>query len=242
MIQPSRLLPGAFRAGHLLGAAVPTVEPDPALDTEQPTYRLGDPGDPSPIPTQLISVFDDSGSLTGRGGNDPLSRRYAEVEHAFRVVARRGSPRELGAVLHFDSPCKGDVSPVPMTRKGLTALRRGLRCPRDAVGSSALEPSLQQAVRLAEAYPQHATTLVVLSDFLLLDADPAQVLSELVAFPGDIHAVVMGSQVPDCVLAGDITVTEVRQDSRPGAVAQALFRSLVTHRPGSSAIASVEDL
>jgi hypothetical protein len=105
-----------------------------------------------------------------------------------------------------------------------------------------LEPSLQQAVRLAEAYPQHATTLVVLSDFLLLDADPAQVLSELVAFPGDIHAVVMGSQVPDCVLAGDITVTEVRQDSRPGAVAQALFRSLVTHRPGSSAIASVEDL
>ncbi|MFJ9781075.1 hypothetical protein ACIRSS_15910 [Amycolatopsis sp. NPDC101161] len=225
----------------MLGMTGCAGEPDPALDTDQRTYQLGDPGEPSPIPTLLIAVFDDSGSVTGRGGNDPLSKRYAEAEHAFRGISNRGSKRELGAILHFDSPSRGDVAPIPLTRRGMAALGRGLRFPSDAVGSSSLEPSLQQATQLAEGYPQHATTLVVLSDFLLLDADPSQVLSDLVTFPGDVHAVVLGSQVPDGVLAGDITVTEISYDSHPGAVAKALFNSLVAHRPGSSATTSIED-
>ncbi|OXM65336.1 hypothetical protein [Amycolatopsis vastitatis] len=241
MIRPSRLSPGGLQASHLLGLTGSANAPAAALESDEVFYQLGDPGDPSPIPTLLIAVFDDSGSVTGRGGNDPLSKRYAEAEHAFQVVAGRGSPRELGAVLHFDSPCRGDVAPVPLTRRGMTALRRGLRFPTDAVGSSSLESSLRQATQLTEGYPGHATTLVVLSDFLLLDTDPAQVLSDLVTFPGDVHAVVMGSQVPDGVLAGGITVTPVTCDSRPGAVAEALFSSLVTHRPDSSAAAFAED-
>jgi len=241
VIQPSRLFSSGLKAGHLLGTTGSARSPVTALEYDEVFYQLGDAGGPSPIPTLLIAVFDDSGSVTGRGGNDPLSKRYAEAKHAFQVVAGRGSPRELGAVLHFDSPCRGDVAPAALTRRGMAALRQGLRFPTDAVGSSSLEPSLRQATQLAEGHPEHATTLVVLSDFLLLDADPAQVLSDLVTFPGDIHAVVMGSQVPDGVLAGDITVTKISHDSRPGAVAEALFSSLVTHRPGSSAAASVED-
>lgn len=241
MIRPSHLLPSSLQTGHLLGLTGSTNAPAAARESDEVFYQLGDPGDPSPIPTLLIAVFDDSGSITGRGGNDPLSKRYAEAEHAFRVISNRGSARELGAVLHFDSPCSGDVSPVPLTRRGMAALRHGLRFPSNAVGSSALEPSLRQATWLAEGHPAHATTLVVLSDFLLMDADPAEVLSDLVAFPGDVHAVVMGSQVPDGVLAGDITVTPITYDSRPGAVAEALFRSLVTHRPGNSATTSTED-
>jgi len=48
-----------------------------------------------------------------------------------------------------------------------------------------------------------------------------------------VHAVVLGRHLPAGVLDERITVTPIDQDSRPGAVARALFSSLVTHRPGS---------
>ncbi|GAA4536567.1 hypothetical protein [Amycolatopsis samaneae] len=239
MILPSRLLPGALLSCQLAGAAPASlIEQERAAEPDAVPYELGDPGNPSPTPTLLIALFDDSGSVTGRGGNDPLSGRYAEAEHAFRVVARRGSRRERGAVLHFDSPCRGDVPPVSLTRRGMRRLRAGLREPRDSAGTSVLEPSLQRAVALARRYPQHATTLIILSDFLLLDAEPGQVLSELAAFPGAVHAVVLGSHLPDGVLPGNITVTPISWDSPPGAVAQAVFASLTAFRDGSSPTAS----
>jgi len=196
-------------------------------------YRLGDPGRPAQVPTLLIAVFDNSGSVTSPAGTDPLSNRFAEVAHAFSVVARRGSPHELGAVLHFDTPSSGEAGPVPLTRRGLKRLRTGLRIPPEGAGSSELGPSLRRAAEIADAYPDHEVTLVVLSDFQLLDPDPAQVLAELAAFPGAVHAVVLGTGMPAGVLDKRITITHVQRDDPPGAVARALFASLITHRPGS---------
>ncbi|MEU8860914.1 hypothetical protein [Streptomyces umbrinus] len=199
----------------------------------EPGYRLGRPGHPAEEPTLLIAIFDDSGSVISPAGTDPLSNRYAEATRAFAAVSRKGAPHELGAVLHFDTPCSSDVDPVPITRRGLVTLRSGLRLPPDARGSSELEPSLRRAAEMAEVYPDHSATLLIASDFLLMDPEPAHVLSELAAFPGQVHAVVLGTRLPAGVLEEHITMTRIRRDDPPGAVARALFSSLVTHRPGS---------
>ncbi|MGH3630673.1 MAG: hypothetical protein ACRDRL_24935 [Sciscionella sp.] len=231
MNAPTRLLPGNLLPARLLGGVASGTPAKPGT----PLYCLGRPGRPAPLPTLLIADFDNSGSVTSPAGTDPLSNRFAEVAHAFSVVARKGSRRELGAVLHFDVPSSGEVAPVPLTRAGLRQLQAGLRVPPDGAATSRLGPSLEQARTLAAAYPDHAVTLVVLSDFLLLDADPPQVLATLGVFPGTVHAVVLGGRdVPD-LPTGRVTVTKVQRTDPPGAVATAVFASLTRHRPGSRA-------
>lgn len=200
---------------------------------------LGQPGRPAPVPTLVIALFDDSGSVVSTGGTDPAAQRFAEVDSALTLVARYGSSHELGAVLHFDSPSRADVAPMPLTRRGVARLRTGLRVPPDGAGSSVLAPSLAQAVALAQAHPRHEVTLVALSDFQLLDPDPPQVLAALAAFPGRVHAVVLGSQVGDEVFDTRISLSRIDQHSQPGAVGRALFASLVAHRPGSSVCAEL---
>ncbi|OKJ97514.1 hypothetical protein AMK34_11045 [Amycolatopsis sp. CB00013] len=226
-------MPGAGLPGELLGA-VPVEQIRQSPDTPSAPYVLGDPGSPAPFPTLLIALFDDSGSVTGRGGNDPLAARYVEARHAFEVVAGRSVRRERGAVLHFDTPCSGDVPPVPL-RGRARQIRRGLSCPRDAKGSSVLEPSLRRAVAMARAYPKHAATLLVLSDFLLLDQEPGEVLSGLAGFPGDVHAVVLGDHVPEGVLDSGIAITTITEASPLGSVAHAVFAGLTIHRVEASA-------
>lgn len=229
MTPDTTLLPSALQPGHLLGLTGPSR---PAR-AERRDYRIGHPGRPSPVPTLLIAVFDDSGSVAGPSGNDPLSNRYAEVTRAFSVVARKGSRRELAAVIHFDTPSSGEVAPTPLTRAGLIKLRTGLRPPIDSLGTSELGPSLERAHEIAEAHPDHEATLVVLSDFQLFDTNPAEVLSRLSAFPGGVHAVVLGYRLPAGVLDQRITVSSISHDSCPGVVARALFSSLVAYRPGA---------
>lgn len=219
------LLSSTLQSSRLLGMA--DVTADRQIAPSVLDYTLGDPGWPTAVPTLLIAISDDSGSVTSPGGTDPLSNRFAEARHAFSVVARRGSRHELGAVLHFDTPSSGDVGPVPLTRRWLARLRAGLRIPPDGAGSSELGPSLRRAVEIAEAHPDHAATLVVLSDFQLFDPDSAQVLSD---FPGDVHAVVLGAPLAAGVLDERITVTHIGRNDPPGAVARAVFASLTTHR------------
>jgi hypothetical protein len=223
VLQPSNLL-----SADLVGMAPGTPAPSPST-----SYRLGHPGRPARVPTIVIAICDDSGSVTSPIGADPLSNRYAEVMHAFSVVARRGSGHGLGAALHFDTPTSGDTGPVPITRRGLRLLRLGLRVPPDAAGTSRLAPSLQRAVEIADSYPDHKVILLVLSDFWLMDREPGQVLSDLAAFPGQVHAVVLGAGLPVGVLDDRITVTRIKRDDPPGSVARAVFASLITHRPGS---------
>jgi hypothetical protein len=190
------------------------------------------------VPTLLELIFDNSGSVVCPTGTDPLSNRYAEARRAFTVVARRGSRRELGAVLHFDQS-SGEVGPLPLTRSGLVTLRRGLRLPPDGAGSSTLTPSLRRAVEITEAYPEHAATLVVLSDFYLFDPD--EVYTELAAFPGTVHAVVLGGHTVPKLTGKNVTVTKVGRTDPPGSVAKAVFASLTTHRPGSRACPAGDD-
>lgn len=229
MIRPAVLLPGRLVSPSLLGVEpphLPAKEPDPA-------YKLGSPGKPSPVPTLVIALFDNSGSVTSPGGTDPLSNRYAEVARAFQVVARKGSRHELGAIIHFDTPSSGEVEPTPITRTGMIRLRVGLRPPADGAGTSELGPGLERAYEIAENHPDHRATLMVLSDFQLFDPEPGQVLSGLAAFPGEVHAVVLGDWLPPGVLDERITITYVDRISPPGAVARAVFGRLVAHRPGS---------
>ncbi|GGN20117.1 hypothetical protein GCM10011609_71580 [Lentzea pudingi] len=194
------------------------------------TYDLGDPGRPAAVPTLLIAVADDSASVTGSGGSDPLANRYAEMDKAFSTIARRGSRRELAAVLHFDSPCDADVAPRPLTSRSVRALRQRLRAPTGRYGSSELGPSLRRALAMARTHPEHEATLVVLSDFALLDSDVEEVLGELAAFPGDVHAVLLGGDASEHNFDPSISVTPVQQGDSPGSVARALFASLMTHR------------
>ena len=205
------LLPGSLLSSRLLGAPTPGAPARPGCTD----YSLGDAGRPAAVPTLLIANFDNSGSVTSPIGTDPLSNRFAEVAHAFSVVARRSKSHELGAVLHFDTPSSGDVRPTPITRRGLPRLRSGLHVPSDGVGTSELGPSLRRAVEIADAHPDHAATLVVLSDFWLLDPDPVNVLSELAAFPGDVHAVVLGSRSHLDALDERTTVTQIRRGILP---------------------------
>jgi hypothetical protein len=225
----SPLLPGTLLGSRLLGTPTPST---PAA-RGRTDYLLGSPGRPATVPTLLIATFDNSGSVTSPIGTDPLSNRFAEVARAFSVVARRAARHELGAVLHFDVPSSGEVRPTPITRRGLVRLRSGLHVPADGAGSSELAPSLRRAVEIAEAHPDHAATLVVLSDFYLLDPDPPSVLAELAAFPGNVHAVVLGSRLSPSMFEEHVTVTHIDRSDPPGAVARALFTSLVAHRPGS---------
>lgn len=223
------LLGSGLLPSRLLGTPAPSRPAGPA----RPTYALGNPGRPATVPTLLIAVMDNSGSVAGPQGSDPVSNRYSEMEYAFSVVARRGSTRELGAIIHFDTPTSGDVSPTPLTRGNLARLQAGLHPPADGAGTSDLGPSLTRATELAEGHPEHETTLVVLSDFFLTDAEPGAVLSGLAAFPGTVHAVVLGGRLPAGVLSEDVTMTDVTHESKPGVVARALFAGLVAHRPGS---------
>lgn len=225
-----RLLSSSLLPGRLLGDALPNT----AVRPTGPGYALGQPGRPAKVPTLLIAIFDNSGSVTWPAGTDPLSNRFAEVNQAFSLVARHGAQHELGAVLHFDTPSCGEVGPVPITRTGIRQLRWGLRIPPDGAGSSRLGPSLHRAAGIAQAHPDHEITLVVLSDFQLFDVDPPAVLAELAAFPGTVHAVVLGSLKDASIPTGDV-VTRVRQGDAPGAVAKAVFASLTRHRPGSRA-------
>ena len=86
---------------------------------------------------------------------------------------------------------------------------------------------------IAASHLDHQATLVVFSDFLLMDREPGPVLSRLAGFPGQVHAVVLGRRLPAGVLDERIAVAHIDRESCPGAVARALFSSLVAHRPGS---------
>lgn len=197
------------------------------------SYTLGNPGRPAKEPTLLIVISDDSGSVIGPTGADPVSNRYEEARRAFEAIGRRGGKHELGTIIHFDTPTSGDVPPTPLTKPGLQRLRSGLHLPGDAAGTSYLGPSLSTATRWAQQYPNYLATLVVLSDFELFDSNVDQVLIDLADFPGAVYAVVLGGTQLDGLLHDRIHVSPITHDHPPGAVARAVFTSLTTHRPGS---------
>ncbi|WP_432948233.1 hypothetical protein ACQPXM_13160 [Kribbella sp. CA-253562] len=222
-----------IRPVHLLAAELRWTSGTITTNRAKLSYQVGHPGRPSPDPTITIVITDDSGSVIGPAGADPVSNRYEEAWRAFRAIGRGGARHELGAVLHFDTPTSRDVPPTPLTRAGLQQLRSGLRFPRDSAGTSCLAPSLEAATELTDQYPTHAATLIVLSDFELFDDNAAQVLDDLANFPGSVHAVTLGGTRMDGILGDRIRVTPVTYDDPPGTVARAVFGGLTARRPGS---------
>lgn len=220
------LLPSQIAASNLLSRPGSARRP-----VSKHRFLLGDAGRCGGHPTLVITVFDDSGSVTSPAGSDPISNRYEEARRAFRAVARRcRCGRCLGAVLHFD--LVGAVRPTPLTKRLMSTLETGLRLPAGGAGCSLLSPSLAEAYEIAQQYPEHLTTLVVLSDFELFDPEPRQLLSSLAGFPGDVHAVVLGGRELEGALDPRIQITPIRRNDPPGALARTVFASLTAHRPG----------
>lgn len=218
-IQPSGILPGGV---------IPVRDFPPE---REPWIELGWPGIEPKRPCLVIVNFDDSGSVTAPQGNDPVGNRFEEARRAIKLVADwTYSSRSKLAVLHFDHPL-GASGVVALNDWHLQrTLDPSLRNP-GGWGTSDLLPSVAQMERLAAAHPDHDAIGVVVSDFELTDADPSEVLSRLRAFPGRIHAVVLGGQVPpDLVDADNVTTTPLSPGDPPGAFASALHRSLTATR------------
>lgn len=207
-----------------------------AVGSDAPTVRhyadairLGRPGRCPERPVFLIVLYDNSASVTG--GNDPIGQRFLEASIAIaRVGARCHCGQDLVATLHFDTPTSGDLPPTPITKPHQQDINRSFAIPPDGAGISCLGPSLSVAHALVNRHLDHHPVLVVLSDFELFD----DYIAQMIAFPGDTHAVVMRAD-PPTALAGalNITVTCVDYASRPGIVARALFAGLTAGRPGA---------
>lgn len=199
-----------------------------------PQINLGRPGRCPERPILFINVVDNSGSVAGVAGNDPVGNRFAEVRLAIETVAERcRCGEELVALLNFDSPTSVDVPPTPM-KSGMSVIEQGLKIPADGAGSSVLGRSLDRARCLVDTYPEHQGVLVVLSDFELLDADVPGVLNDLCDFAGLVHAVVLRSGPPRRLVDDPrVTVTHVAHSDPPGALAKAVFVALTATRLSS---------
>lgn len=220
-LQPSWILPGGIIA----------VRDYPAV--QEPYVELGFPGLDPAEPCLDIYSFDSSGSVTAPQGNDPVGNRFVEATRAIKLVASWShSSRSKIALLHFDHP-RGASGVHPLNDKQLMhRLKPSLRVPPLSVGTSDLEPSLSAAERLAAAHPDHNVRFTVFSDFELTDVDPSGVISRLVAFPGRVHAVVLGGSPPLDLVADTITITPITPQDAPGTFAAAIHRSLTATRRG----------
>lgn len=220
-LQRSAVLPSATLGAAALGSA------------EQPPLRLGNPGRCPGHESLTIAIFDDSGSVTGPTGNDPVSNRYAEAKAAFDALARRcRCGRCQAAVLHFDL-C-GGAGPLPLKGRVPGPLARALAIPPDATGYSLLGPSLAMARQIVDKAPAaRDLALVVFSDFQLFDPNLDQVLADMAGFPGEVQAVVLGASPEASALDPGITITRLGVDDAPGALGRALLRSLARGRRGA---------
>lgn len=217
-IQPSRVL---------VGGVLP-VSAERAIRT--PVVELGWPGLEPARPCLDIIVFDSSGSVIAPVGNDPVGNRFEEARRAIRLVSHwTVSDRSKVAVVHLDHP-QGASGVVALNNRNLSRIvGPSLQNPGGA-GTSDLLPSVVEMERLAATYPDHDVRTTIFSDFELTDARPEEVFARLSSFPGLIHAVVLGGDVPPDLLQDNIIVTPLAPEDAPGTLAAAILRSLVTTR------------
>lgn len=222
------MLPSSLRPPSMLGMI---AAPDGSRKDGR--IRLGHPGRCPKTPTLNLFICDDSGSLYGPAGSDPLSNRYGEVHRALEAVARHCSCGDCrAAIIHFDTPTTGCVEPAPLTRGGMRQLTTGLGVPRDAAGTSLLGAGLAKAESLAAQHPDHHVVLTVLTDWELFDDNVSELLSRLARFPGTIYAVGLRTPPPSGLLDPAIQTVTITKDSPRGSLAQAAFDGLTLYRQG----------
>jgi hypothetical protein len=185
-------------------------------------------------PTLSMFLFDNSGSVAGVAGNDPVGARFLEARVAIERLARHcRCGKELVAILHFDTPTSTDLAPRPLTKANTAAIRNSLKIPYDGAGRSLLGPSLRAARKLADSHADHRAVLVALTDFELFDADLGSVMRDYVGFPGRVHAASLRTEPPAVLTESPkVTVTRINAGDPPGTLAQAIFGALVEDRPG----------
>ncbi len=213
----------------------------PGVTLGEPTdlreeIRLGWPGlDPLQTSDDYL-IFDDSGSMTVDGGNDPIGNRYAEARKAVQSVgAWTRTSRQRVAVLHFDYPGVEAIGPHRIDLKlGRTRIQQALTVPPRAWGSSALAPAMTATNKLAHESNAAAKRCTIFSDFELADANPGQAYAEIGRFPGHVHAVVLNAAPPAALSAlPNVTITHISTESPPGLLAAAVMHSLATGRRGA---------
>ncbi len=218
LVQPSRVL---------LGNTLP-VATDTAV--REPYVELGWPGLEPRRPCLDVIVFDSSGSVIAPLGNDPVGNRFEEARGAIRLVSQWTlTDRPKVAVIHLDHPL-GASGVVALNDRHLARrVNPSLRNP-GGPGTSDLLPSICELERLAVAYPGHDIRATIFSDFELTDARPDEVFTRLGAFPGHVHAVVLGGQIPPDLLQDNVMVTPLSPEDAPGTLAAAILRSLAASR------------
>ncbi|WP_437770493.1 hypothetical protein [Arthrobacter sp. KNU40] len=216
-----------------------SVRPKPGPQKRQPTIQLGNPGRcPSGL-TLVIIITEESGSLGGPAGNDPISNRYNEARHAVTVLARHcRCGRCLAAVIHFDTPTSRCIDPTPLTRTGKLRILSGLAVPPDAAGSSYLGPGLAAAEAIAARHPDHEVVLIILTDWELFDTNLPELLARLTTFKGSLFAVGLRNSPPESLAGPMITSLTIRPESPPGSLARAVFAGLTAHRQGKQPAAT----
>ena len=227
----NRVLPGHLLEPGLRGhSARLTVGVGSFDDPTLPTITLPNSGKCPHRPKLRVTVFDDSGSVTGVGGADPIGQRYREAAIAVEHVGRRcRCKQELVAVLHFDRGTGGDAGPCLLDKPGRAELHRALQIPANGYGVSLISATLDDAYDLARRYPDHDKTLVAFTDFELFD--PPGTLERFRDFPGEVHAVVLRAAPPQELIDDKrVTVSRITYDSPAGSVARALFDAM---RPGT---------
>ncbi len=207
-----------------------------------PTERItpGWPGIEPKEPTLDICIYDDSESLSGVDGNDPVASRYKESRLALDLIARWSfTATQKIAVLHFDHPQVPALQPIPLHRgRHLRRILAALEQPGNCAGSSDLVPAMAAANRLAKNSGASQVQCTIFSDFALTDQHPAQPYEEIGKFAGPVHAVVLNATAsPILTELPNVTVTEVRSDDPSGMLAAALAHSLTANRRGARAAA-----
>lgn len=219
--------PHVVSSGVLRGGVLPLRAEKTVRD---PFVELGWPGLEPKDPCLDVFIFDSSGSVVAPLGNDPVGNRFEEASKAIALVAQWSfTDRSKVAILHFDHPA-GASNVVPLNDRLLKRKLSPYLGNPGGMGTSDLLPSLVELERLAAEHPDHDVRATIFSDFELTDARPEEVFARLGAFPGSIHAVVLGGQVPPDLVQDNITVTPLSPSDAPGTFAAALLRSMTATR------------
>lgn len=209
-------------------------------------YWLGAPGACDGRAHLTWFLPDDSGSVAGGGGTDPLSRRYAETRLVVRRLGRACTcGRELAGVAHWDrGPL--DVAPHRIHGSGAARLQAGLGDPGNLAGTSIAGSSDPGPVLDRVTAASRRLTwrgwhphLVIASDFQIIpegrDQSADAVFARLHQLAGrwQVSALVLGDHVDPRLAGGDVHVIQVRETDPPGQAARALFGLLTAGRPGA---------
>jgi hypothetical protein len=184
--------------------------------------------------TLTVIVSDESGSITSHTApTTALGNRHGEIRLALQRLGTCSCANELVALTFFDQD-PGSTHPRPLTRRGLGRLLADLDA-GPAGTSSNLHPTLDVVSNLADQYPSHDLSVIVLSDFLLTDQDAGKVIEDLGDLPvGGLHAISLRANPVD--LTGRMSsVDHITHDSAPGAITRALHHKLVRTRGGTGA-------